>query len=62
MGLVAAYGRSRVSVAADDTGQTDRGQRQSREIAGENYTRTEKPVEKEAITVKYYVWLLGVGY
>lgn len=62
MGLVAAYGSSGVSVAADDTGETDRGQRQSREIAEENYTRIEKPAEEEAITVEYRARLRGGGY
>lgn len=59
MGLVAAYGSSGVSVAADDTGETDRGQRQSREIAEENYTRIEKPAEEEVITVEYRARLRG---
>lgn len=59
MGLVAACRRSSSSVAADDRSQTDRGQRQSWEIARENYTKTEKSSEKEAITVKCRVWLLG---
>lgn len=61
MGLVGACGRSSSSVAANDKGQTDRGERQSQgncqRKLHEGDQRTLR--EREVITAKHCVWILG---